>query len=667
MVYFSKGIVNDRGIMKSKSKVFLLFFILTFLAESSFRMSIPEGLALYASRPVDMLLPPIFMTAISFLLIHIFNKPRILYYTFFIYWGICVVNFSVRFFRNVNMRFIEVLLLKDVNKIDTDFNNTTLILMWILYGIITIISLYIIGRIIKKMTINNKGRHKLVIASITLFSLLAGIWFNHSFFIQFAVPLEPSPPEYDNRHNSLISSDKSFGVEKIKAKNPNLIIIQSETFWDPSNLGMNFNKEICPNFNEIRNNSINGSLFVPVFGGGTCNTELEVLTGISLKSYYSDFHLIYPNEIKEPTRSLASILRTQGYKTTGYHPFHRSFFNRHEVYNHLGFDEFISLEYMQDAPKCGNGNVTDSYTTDYVLKKIQETKQPLFMMNVTMQNHWPFDKQHIPEHVIHLKNTENLSPISAQRLTNFANGIHVSDRELGRLIVELEKCSEPTIVLFYGDHLPIMGENYKLYREAGYFNKTLTMDNIDNSVNQKKIDFFIWSNIDNQKTKLPTINTYYLPAILLDYMDMVMPEDMGDYLKISYEYPLYTRKKLFKRDGSVETDSDKMQLYKSFLWQYKNIAFSKQVSNNKWIISENKEYNKELNDIKIFYTNQNSIFGKNFYKGVKVLVNEKEVYYKSLKNNEIKLVEKLKRGDEISIILVDSSDKAITQTKYVVK
>ena len=68
----------------------------------------------------------------------------------------------------------------------------------------------------------------------------------------------------------------------VTEENPNIIVIMNESFSDLSVINdFETNEEYMPFFNSLEENTIRGQLFVSPFGGYTCNTEYEFLTGMS--------------------------------------------------------------------------------------------------------------------------------------------------------------------------------------------------------------------------------------------------------------------------------------------------------------------------------------------------------------------------------------------------
>lgn len=110
--------------------------------------------------------------------------------------------------------------------------------------------------------------------------------------------------------------------------------------------------------------SRSGTLYVSAYGGGTCNTEFEFLTGNSMSYLGSG---VYPYTIYDllDTKNLAEQFKDLGYTTTAMHPNHGTNWNRENVYSGFGFDRFMTINDFQDAEKL-RGMVSDAATYDKI-------------------------------------------------------------------------------------------------------------------------------------------------------------------------------------------------------------------------------------------------------------------------------------------------------------
>ncbi|WP_449623051.1 LTA synthase family protein [Robertmurraya sp. Marseille-Q9965] len=297
---------------------------------------------------------------------------------------------------------------------------------------------------------------------------------------------------------------------------PDIIVIMNEAFWDPTVLdGVNFNSDPLPFFRELSNDHTSGSLLVPVFGGQTVNTEFEALTGMSTQilPYGSIPYISY---ITRPVSSLPSILKSEGYENTMIHTYHNWFYQRNEVMGYLGFDQFVPIEFIEN-PILTPTFYKDKTITDEILKKIkQDSGGPNFIFAVTTQNHGPYpaadeDKLENASISVELAGKEKFTETAENQLEYYSDNLVEIDLEIRRLVEVLEKRDKKTILVFFGDHLPLLGDNYQVYREAGYYNDD---GSLEEYMRMHTTPFFIWDNFSQKNEKLTISSTMLAPLVL---------------------------------------------------------------------------------------------------------------------------------------------------------
>ncbi|WP_176461838.1 sulfatase-like hydrolase/transferase [Anaeromicrobium sediminis] len=486
-------------------------------------------------------------------------------------------------------------------------------------------------------------------------------------------PIKGSLEYIVSNMKNLKDDKKNYSVNKgIK---PNIIVIMSEAFWDPSVMkGIEFSTSPTANISKLKETSIYGHLESPTFGGGTANSEFELLTGNSIH-YFKPGYMVYPNEIKAPIMALPSILKSQGYNCKAIHTFKGWYWNRREVYKHMGFDEYRSEEYLIDPIKKGFF-ISDEYLTDTIIKELEVSENPLFVFAVTMQNHGPFNDNRYKDHNKDIKVSANVSAESLQILQTYAQGAYDADKALGKLTDYCSKLSKPTIVLFFGDHLPFLGQNYKVYNEAAYLSK----DNLnhENDIKLSSVPFILWSNYKTTSQDLGLLNTSFMGSYLLDYAELDMPNYFKFLQEFSKEIPVINRKYAIDMEKNIiNSDNEKYIAYNNdYLLVQQNMFYEDRVFEDKyrnWIVNENPNYNSNLNKISIkeviIQGNQAIIKGNNFYPNSLLFINNNSHKYKYVNKNEIHLKKNiLKGGSNIQIKLVDSKKNLLTESNsYIYK
>jgi phosphoglycerol transferase MdoB-like AlkP superfamily enzyme len=287
-----------------------------------------------------------------------------------------------------------------------------------------------------------------------------------------------------NIKNYVNSKPAGYGpeaVEQLKARlgpvvgtddvKPDVIVILGETFWDPSNLkGVSFNREIAVNLRQYQS----GTMISPAFGGGTANVEFEVLTGFS-NFFFNTSIMPYNVYFRRSTPSIVSAFKDNGYATVALHPNNGDFYNRNNVYKYIGFDEFRDIKSFDPANEIKGNYVSDDSLVDRIADTLKEKDAPAFILGITMQNHDPYTsdiKNYGAAREIQVE-SDKLNDAEKDVLANFAQGVHDEDKALGKLIEAAKKNDRPTLIYFYGDHLPrlgvgLPGGNYEIYGKLGF-------------------------------------------------------------------------------------------------------------------------------------------------------------------------------------------------------
>ena len=179
------------------------------------------------------------------------------------------------------------------------------------------------------------------------------------------------------------------------ASRPNIIVIMNEAFSDPAVLGeFETNVDYMPFIRGLTENTVKGGLMVSVKGGNTANSEYEFLTGNSM-AFLPSGSVPYQQYIRGEMPTVASQLKNLGYETFAMHPYRANGWNRKKVYEYFGFDTSYFKESFTDAP------ILREYTTDLAtyqkIVDIYTSKtpgQPMFVFDVTMQNHSSYSKEY---------------------------------------------------------------------------------------------------------------------------------------------------------------------------------------------------------------------------------------------------------------------------------
>lgn len=280
----------------------------------------------------------------------------------------------------------------------------------------------------------------------------------YSFFHQLNIMRLQAPEGYDKTQYDNLTSAPTVADGQPA---PNIIMIMGEAYSDLSeNEHISFEGYTDPmaNYKELcaKENAVSGHIAVANFGGGTSNTEYDVLTGLPTR--FLDTALPSYNFIHHEIDALPYRLSQIGYETASIHPGYAWFYNRQNVYPDLGFETCYFLEDSFDLASQGiGGYVNEEATMDKILSVFEETIQsssaPVFSFTVTIQNHGPYEKKYgtLPQN---FSTDVELTETETDLLTQYFYGMIDADREIGRLVDYAENSEEPIILVYFGDHLP---------------------------------------------------------------------------------------------------------------------------------------------------------------------------------------------------------------------
>lgn len=289
---------------------------------------------------------------------------------------------------------------------------------------------------------------------------------NNRIFQTEVIPEEKVATFYQPITNTALAQPTTIAVtdENKTELLPNIVFVMSESHWDATQLDKSIPRNVTPTINKNQVSTV----LSPSFGGGTANVEFEVLT--SLNTYLNHNELAYVSKLKRPTYSLPMYLNTLGYETTAMHNNGKYFYNRSAVYQNLGFNRFTSIENMinmADRAKYINaaGWATDDLIYSNIENQLKNTDKPQFIYAISVENHPMYGDDRFGKD--HFKITKNgVSDSSKRALNTYLSGMQRADDKFKALIENVKKIERPTIVIFFGDHLPNL---QKVYDEYGFY------------------------------------------------------------------------------------------------------------------------------------------------------------------------------------------------------
>jgi len=392
--------------------------------------------------------------------------------------------------------------------------------------------------------------------------------------------LSRKPPQGSNKSETVRAIENDYPPTAYQADNaPHIFIIMGEAFSDisdGSNLDFTNYTDPLKNFNRLKAQGLYGEVLVPHIGGGTADTEFELLTGLSKREEDAVSYAF--RLLARPIDSVASELGAIGYKSVFIHPGSAWFYNRKNVYSLMGFDESYFSDYFVGIPTKG-GYINEYDTIDACIELFEDMAAknpgaPILEFCVTIQNHGPYQGKY----AVWEKNFESSADLTDDEidiLSNYFLGVTDQDENLGRFADYLNTLDRPALLLYFGDHLPSM--------PSGLLSKTgLDFDYEGGFKTSRKLyqtPYLFWQNdaAAANGTRLTgdggTISSNFLGAMLLDAADMGDISPLNRFLnELRREVQVTTKseyiinEKHYTFDELPQLAKRKILLYKQ--WQY---------------------------------------------------------------------------------------------------
>jgi hypothetical protein len=259
-------------------------------------------------------------------------------------------------------------------------------------------------------------------------------------------------------------------------RKPHLVVIQSESFFDPRGLYPGIRQEILAELDALKATAaLHGKLEVPAWGANTVRTEFAFLSAIPTAKLgvhrFNPYRRIGPRGV----RTLASYLKSAGYRTVCVHPYPASFNARDRVYPKLGFDELIDIGAFEDSARSGPF-IGDAAVAEKIETILDQAAEPVFVFAITMENHGPLHLEKVGGQDVAELYSEP-PPAGCEDLTVYLRHLRNANGMAAALRRALSASSTPAWLCWFGDHVPIMAN---VYRQIGY--------------PDGKTDFFMWRN-----------------------------------------------------------------------------------------------------------------------------------------------------------------------------
>ena len=192
----------------------------------------------------------------------------------------------------------------------------------------------------------------------------------------------------------------------------------------------------------------------PIYGGGTCQAEFELLTGLPALSLIENYEFLCLNG--SPVDSFINRLKQNGYRAVATIGASSKFFNSKNAYKSIGFDE-VHFEdddpYFSSAP--GDTNIFDGDLLDADAERLErrwltrDKGHPVVNYVLGFYGHCPIRRDSNKERpdAIHLKG-------EIAEVGYMANQFYYRTKAVARFLARLATMDPDSVVLVISDHLP---------------------------------------------------------------------------------------------------------------------------------------------------------------------------------------------------------------------
>lgn len=467
---------NLKSIRSYMINNYLISVLLILVIEVLARHSLTDGIRFVWDHPFLTLLSAAILTAFYALALLVPKRNFVWMCITVVIVGLAVTNSILLCFRITPLAATDIALLTSVFEIMGIYLTVWQIILLVLLVLVVIVGLIYLGIRMKKqvyhplLAVCNAVISILVVVLMihigdargwlqTEFANLPDAYADNGFVYCFTRSLFDrgisKPDTYDeDTVDNILEDMKKQKTNEVEEK-PNIIFIQLESFMDLKRMqGVTYSEEPTPVYSSLRKTCPGGFLKVPSVGAGTANTEFEILTGMTL-DYFGAGEYPYKTVLQDETcESMAYNLRELGYRTGVLHNNTGSFYSRNKVFANLGFDYFVSSEYMENLSYNPIGWAKDKVLTGQIQHILKTTSEPDLIYTITVQDHGKYPTELLENP--HIK-VSGFAPEDEERqnaFTYYVNQCHETDAFLGSLIATLNAFEEPVVLVLYGDHLP---------------------------------------------------------------------------------------------------------------------------------------------------------------------------------------------------------------------
>ena len=627
--------------------------VLVFATEFLLRGNLADVITLIKEKPGVVLANYLLILMLTSIFFLVKRKYMVYFISFVVILGVAITTFFLMKIRGIPLTFSDLYSIGEAMEIADKYISKTMIII----AVVCLVFLIAFAVFLYKLDCDTK-RFKLInfvlifIVSIGFFSTVKSQQAKNIMqFKRWDIPasykcngltystvesclkyIRTKPSDYSQAKIKEITEkvEKAEAKEnrKLNDKKPNVLFVQLEAFMDPTEVkGVEYSEDPIPNFRKLTQTFTHGMASAPTTGGGTVRTEFEVMTGNNI-DYLTPGEIPYNTILKSKYyNSVATTLKSQGYKAHAIHNFQGNFYGRDKAYAKLGFDDFTSKEYMSNYELNEREWVKDVILTKYIEKALDSTKGSDLVYTVSVQGHssYPTDAENYD---FPIKVSGTLDQTILNQMYYYVNQIKGTDDFVGELVDMVNKRDEDTIILFYSDHMPKL----KIFEDDDFY------------LDKYEAPFAFYANFDIEKYDIDKIESYELSSLM--------------FKEAGLKYGPMERFNTYMKDDS---DFSKMQ----DLIEY-DVLFGKSYYINDDEKAKKNTLKMGVEDIVVNNIetkgNKMIIHGQNFTTNSRVYLNDKSVDKRFIDENTLE-VDKVDNLETISIKQIGRNSVILSSTE----
>lgn len=304
--------------------------------------------------------------------------------------------------------------------------------------------------------------------------------FVYPFLHSVSAALETPPEGYsEDRAKRILSAHEDADIPA--DQKVSVISIMLESYNDFTKYGVpQLDPKVYADYHALEAEGVSGNLITNIFAGGTVDSERCFLTG------YSDL-----GSFRAPTNSYPWYFRSQGYYATGSHPCFSWFYNRENINQNLGFQDFKFVENYFAPLTGGDVGYDDMYFPQLIeLWEERPKDRPFFAYDLSYQGHGPYNDDVTwfgDDHVI----DQGYTQAELNILNNYFGSIYNTNQNLKEFFDYYRAETEPVVIVVFGDHNPWLGDAESIYHTLGI---DLDFSTEQGFYNYYSTRYLIWAN-----------------------------------------------------------------------------------------------------------------------------------------------------------------------------